>query len=142
MKNASRRLLGMTLVIVASIVGATTGAQAQGGGLPAIHTQGDVSYTSGGVGMDESQALKREAPDWPLALQFTGQGGDYMADVHVSITKPGGAKVLDVTSQGPFMLVKLPAGRYTIHARYKQETQERVIDISRHASVAFHWNEQ
>jgi hypothetical protein len=94
------------------------------------------------VGLDESQALKREAPHWPLALQFTGPGGDYMADVHVIITKPGGAKVLDVASQGPFMLVKLPAGNYTIHARYKQETQERAVDVFRHASVAFHWNEQ
>jgi hypothetical protein len=113
-----------------------------GGGLPQVQTQGDVSFTSGGVGLDESHALRREAPRWPLALQFTGPGGGYMADVHVTITRGADKTVLDATSEGPYMLVKLPPGRYTVHARYKDAEQTRTVDVSRHANVTFHWSIQ
>lgn len=110
-------------------------------GLPQVETQGDVSYTSGGVGLDESQALRREAPHWPLALQFTGPRSEYLADVRVTITKAGGQTVLDATSHGPYMLVKLPAGRYTVRAQYRDAAQSKPVQVGRHAALAFRWSQ-
>jgi hypothetical protein len=127
---------------VAASAWAQSGESGEGGGLPQVQTQGDISYTSGGVGQDESQALRREAPHWPLALQFTGPGSDYVADVHVTITKSGGATVLDTTSRGPYMLVKLPAGHYTVRAQYKDATQTKSVNVSKHTVATFHWSEQ
>src|SRR5579871_5670734 len=58
-------------------------------GMPATQQQGDVSYVSGGVGRDESTALRQARRQWPLSLQFTGPGASYVADVQVKIAKGG-----------------------------------------------------
>ena len=50
-----------------------------GGGLPQELHQGDLTFVTGGVGLDESQALRQAAPHWPLAIRFTGSGSDYLA---------------------------------------------------------------
>ena len=106
--------------------------------------QGDVTFVSGGVGLDESHALRAEAHSWPLALQFTGPGSDYLADVHVNITGPQGTDVLQADSSGPYMLVRLHPGRYVVHASYKDEDQTRSVVVANggHASASFHWNEE
>jgi hypothetical protein len=57
----------------------TSAGNANGGGLPQIQQQGDVSYTSGGVGLDESHALRAAEHSWPLSLRFTGPGSDRCA---------------------------------------------------------------
>lgn len=131
-------MLAMALIAA----GAMGSAYAQTDGLPTIYSRGQISYTSGGVGQDEEQAFKREAPNWPLALQFSGMGGEYIADVHLSITQRDGTKVLEAVSQGPFMLVKLPPGAYTLHAEYKQQTQAKDVHVSGHTFAAFRWNAQ
>jgi hypothetical protein len=49
MKKVSGHRLPMMSAILAGIVGisgSVTGAHAQGGGWPAVHTQANVSYTS------------------------------------------------------------------------------------------------
>ncbi|MGN6580844.1 MAG: carboxypeptidase regulatory-like domain-containing protein [Bordetella sp.] len=142
MKKPSLRVAGTLAAAVLAIAGAMTTAYAQTDGLPTIYSRGQISYTSGGVGQDEEQAFKQQAPNWPLALQFSGAGGQYIADIHLSIMKRDGTKVLEAVSQGPFMLVKLPPGAYTIRAAYKHQKQQKNVNISGHASVAFRWNTQ
>jgi hypothetical protein len=114
-----------------------------GGGLPQVQQQGDVSYTSGGVGLDESHALQREQAHWPLSLRFTGPTADYLSGVHVRITGSKG-EVLSTESMGPYMLVKLPAGSYTVYAKYKDQEKKQSVSVSGpgKAKAAFHWNIQ
>jgi hypothetical protein len=114
-----------------------------GGGLPQVQQQGDVSYTSGGVGLDESHALQREQAHWPLSLRFTGPTADYLSGVHVRITGSKG-EVLSTESMGPYMLVKLPAGSYTVYAKYKDQEKKQTVSVSGpgKAKAAFHWNIQ
>lgn len=115
-----------------------------GGGLPQVQQQGDVSYTSGGVGLDESKALQAAQSHWPLSLRFTGPGSDYLADVHVKIVDAHSADVLDTDSRGPYMLVKLRPGRYTVHATYKGRDQSKAVTIPAKGSskAAFYWGTQ
>jgi hypothetical protein len=115
-----------------------------GGGLPQVHTQGDVSFTSGGVGLDESRALIREQAHWPLSLRFTGPTSDYLSDVHVRITDAKNAEILKTDAMGPYMLVKLAPGHYTVHARYKDQDKQQSVTVAGdgHAKAAFHWTIQ
>ncbi|SAL80064.1 hypothetical protein AWB71_06038 [Caballeronia peredens] len=116
-----------------------------GGGLPQIQQQGDVSYTSGGVGLDESRALLREQAHWPLSLRFTGPTADYLAGVHVRIVGgAGGGEVLSTESMGPYMLVKLPPGSYTVYAKYKDQEKKQAVNVAGpgKAKAAFHWSIQ
>ena len=122
----------------------TSAGNANGGGMPPIQHEGSVSYVSGGVGLDESTALKSAAHQWPLALRFTGPTADYLADVHVKIFGASNDQVLATDAKGPYMLVKLPPGRYTVHATYKDQEQTRAVSVSSKpgARADFHWNTQ
>jgi hypothetical protein len=125
-----------------TVTDTSSAGNANGGGLPQIQHQGDVSYVSGGVGQDESKALERERSHWPLSMQFTGPGSDFLADVHVRIVDVHNNEVLHADSLGPFMLVKLRPGRYTVHATYKNRDQTKTVNIASKGStqVAFYWN--
>ncbi|WP_206997457.1 carboxypeptidase-like regulatory domain-containing protein [Trinickia mobilis] len=120
----------------------TSAGNANGGGMPQIQQQGDVSFVSGGVGSDESSALKRAQHDWPLAMRFTGPGTEYLADVHVRIVNAHDGEVLNVQSRGPYMLVRLRPGRYTVHATYNGQDQKKTVTISGSGSTKadFYWN--
>lgn len=113
------------------------------GVLPAVQQQGQVQYLTGGFGHDESEAIKAASSNYPLALTFAStQGGAYLADVQVTITDAQGNTVLDATADGPFLLVKLPAGRYTVSARFNGNEQTRHVAVPAHGTArqTFTWN--
>jgi len=114
-----------------------------GGGLPQELHQGDLTFVTGGVGLDESQALRQAAPHWPLAIRFTGSGSDYLADVHVTITDTHGNAVLQADSRGPYMLVKLHPGRYTVKATYEGHDETRSVTLKHgvHEKLDFTWSQ-
>jgi hypothetical protein len=121
-----------------------TAGNANGSGMPAIQHQGDVAYVSGGVGSDESHALQRARSQWPLDLNFTGSGSDFLADVQVRILDTNNAEVLNATSNGPYMLVRLHPGHYTVHASYKGNDQSKAVTVPAKGSArsTFHWASQ
>ncbi len=136
----------LSVLAVCAACAAPLAAQAQdadAGGLPQALHQGDVTFVTGGVGLDESQALRTEAPRWPLAMRFTGSGADYLADVHVKITSGADTTVLQADSRGPYMLVQLRPGKYTVKATYDGHDQTRSITIGRkgHQKLDFSWSE-
>jgi len=104
-------------------------------GMPQTQTQGDVSFVSGGVGLDESTALRRAQRQWPLSLRFTGPGSEYVSDVHVQIVDGSGATVLDATSQGPYMLVRLRPGRYTVHVSHGSTDRSQAVTVHGNGSA-------
>jgi len=87
--------------------------------LPPVHHFDKIEYLSGGIGQDESEAIKTEGKKWPLTMEFyqmDGQHAVYTANAKILVTDAMGRKVLTVTSDGPFMLAKLPAKKYSIEA--------------------------
>ncbi|WP_322032381.1 carboxypeptidase regulatory-like domain-containing protein [Paraburkholderia sp. J76] len=119
----------------------TSAGNTNGGGMPQVQQQGDVSYVSGGVGLDESKALLSAERQWPLALRFTQRNGEYVADVHVQITDSHGASVLDTTSRGPYMLVKVRPGRYSVHVSHAGVDKTSTVTVGSNGSAraAFIW---
>ncbi|MBV8260390.1 MAG: carboxypeptidase regulatory-like domain-containing protein [Paraburkholderia sp.] len=119
----------------------TSAGNANGGGMPQVQTQGDVSFVSGGVGLDESRALQSAQHDWPLSLRFTQRSGEYVADVRVQITDSHGASVLDTTSRGPYMLVRVRPGRYSVHVSHAGVDKTSTVTVSSNGSAraSFVW---
>lgn len=129
-----------TLLLAAALgLGAAGAAQAQSG-LPPIQQQGTVSFVTGGVGLDESTALKQAAPQWPLELRFTGKHAEFIAGVKVTIANARGT-LLQTVAQGPYLLVKLPEGAYTVKAEYNGNVETRTVTVSvpGAAKEAFTW---
>ncbi len=103
--------------------------------LPPMKTQGSISYLTGGVGKDEAEAIKLAAPKYPLSLEFVQHAkpkNEFLANVDVTIVDQAGATVLKTVSDGPFLLAKVPHGRYTVMAEVNGKTK------TMHTTVAAH----
>lgn len=110
--------------------------------LPQPKTEHGITYLSGGVGEDQSAAMKAEAKHYPLSLVFSaGKYGEYLANVPVTIKDPTGKVVLDAVADGPIMLVKLPPGRYSVAATRKGSALHEAVAVKAKGDtqVAFHW---
>ena len=110
---------GMAFAVL--LAAATTlDAQAQSATLPAEHQEGVASYVSGGVGDGQEQQFQSAFKQYPLVVKlFEGNGtarAEFTAEARVRITDGKGATVLDAKSDGPYMLVRLPAGDYDVVA--------------------------
>ena len=110
--------------------------------LPQAKTQGSVSYLTGGIGHDEALAMKRAEKNYPLSMVFSaGKDNEYLADVHVTIKDKAGTTLLDTVSNGPIMLAKVPAGKYSLTAEMDGKTLHRTAMVSGKGDVmeSFHW---
>ncbi|MGH8713751.1 MAG: carboxypeptidase regulatory-like domain-containing protein [Casimicrobiaceae bacterium] len=133
-------LLGMA-VLSAPVASAATE--------PQLQSNGAVDYISGGIGKDEVAALKQQSVDYALTLEFasarSAEGdtspGAYLADVAVDIRDAQGRQMLDTTSQGPLLLVRLPPGDYTVEAEWNGVRKQHRVDLPEGARrhVVFMW---
>ncbi len=73
-------------------------------------TIGGIETVCDGTGLDSRADARWRA--YPLHLEFVGQGGQYLGDEQVSIT--GNGVSVSVHCQGPWVLMKLPAGTYQL----------------------------
>lgn len=119
-------------------------AAAEPPALPPSQNQGAIAYVSGGIGEREAEAMKAEAARYPLAMTFTRHLRDhdaFLAAVPVVIRNASDVSVLDVVTEGPYLLVDLAPGRYEISATYRgQQKTERVnLAAQSHKSLSFAW---
>jgi hypothetical protein len=100
-----------------------------------------AGYRCGGVGQDEQQRMKAEAPQHDALLTFAVATGAYLADVDVRISDSKGVVVLEGKCDGPLMLVDLPGhGSYRVAATAKGKTQSKTVAIgNKPARAVFVW---
>ena len=119
-------------------------AAAPGSDLPAAHHEGAVTYILGGVGQQEADAMKHVAKYYPLELEFLLKAkpkDEYLSDVKIRIKDAHNKMVLNVTADGPFLLAKMPAGKYTVSAEREGKVEHHEIEIAakEHRRVVFEW---
>jgi hypothetical protein len=76
--------------------------------------------------------MRHAEANYPLALEFIAKDDPdnwFLADVRVTIKDGRGHAALDTYSDGPFLLAKLPDGRYTVTAAYDGKSQTRHIIV-------------
>ena len=133
-----RREVAATLAMTAVLMFAalsTPVAQAQA--LPQARSQGSIEYVTGGVGKEEADALKQASGDYSLTLELASSGptpegrttGAYVADALVVIHDAQGREILNTRTDGPLLLARLPAGRYTISADWNGVHKQTVADL-------------
>lgn len=125
MKN---RYSSLSAAVLCAALLSATGAHAQH---PALQKAGDLQYVCGGIGIDESTAMRAAMKDYPLSLLFATQSGDYLAKIQVVIEGEKGAQVGQFQAQGPVCLVRLDAGRYTVKASAEGgKTIEHSVEVA------------
>lgn len=146
-KGSTHRLLSVGPKSLANILAAVLlgsvllapAARAQDGEI--VHTVGNVSYVSGGVGTDSLDRLRSLAKDFNLKLVFALKSGEFVSSVKTTIADAKGRSLLDVTSEGPWLLAKLPAGSYQISATFagKAVTRKIALDATKLKTLDFRW---
>lgn len=112
--------------------------------LPPVMTQGSVKYMSGGIGSDEEATMRSEMSKYPLTLEFAERASplpEHLAGINVTIKDESGRTELDAISDGPFLLVQLPAGKYRISAEDdgKPQTRDVAVAANKPEHVLFEW---
>src|SRR2546430_11422235 len=84
----------------------------------------------GGVGKPEANAMGEEARHYPLSMVFSAaKDNEFLAAVRGTIKHPSGEEMLSAVSDGPIMLSKLPAGKYTVAAVAHGKTLLRTVQL-------------
>lgn len=93
--------------------------------------QNGVIFLSGGVGLDEREAMQSVQNQYTLWLSFDKKGNTgHDSDTEVSIRDTRGDVVLETTTDGPWLMVKLPPGRYEVLAWQDSVWGKRNITVS------------
>ena len=143
----TKTLTSTAALIAAScfvVTPATAAGGANAGSLPAMHEQGMISYLSGGIGQNEADAIKHVAKQYPLELEFLLKAkpkDEYLSNVKVLVKDMHDKKVLEATSDGPFLLAKMPAGKYEVTADRDGKIEHRMVQIAahEHRRIVFEW---
>lgn len=110
--------------------------------LPQSKTENGITYMSGGVGKPEAKAMEEEARHYPLSMVFSAaKDNEFLAAVQVTIKNGTGKQVLNTVSDGPILLVKLPAGKYSIAAEANGKILHRTVEVPAKGDrqLSFHW---
>jgi hypothetical protein len=100
-----------------------------------------IPYVSGGVGLEEREALEAMADRFNLELTFAMSSGNYLSDVRVRIVDRSGRLVLEATADGPLLYTRLPPGSYTVQVSGFERDFQRTAQIraNRQTQLAFYW---
>ena len=98
--------------------------------IPPMREQGALQYSCGGIGLDESTAMRAVMSEYPLSLLFTDKDGEYLADIAVEIK--GAKDSYRFQAGGPVCLLRLPEGAYTLQATTRDgQTQSLQVHVDK-----------
>ena len=95
---------------------------------PQVRSVGGIDYINGGAGTEARDAITAMQAGFGLKLVFSNPSGEYLVVDHVSVKGRAG-EVFDVDRAGPWLLVKLPPGHYTVMATMAGKTVQQTVDV-------------
>ena len=123
-------LVAGILAIMVSPVFAQDDQEGWSQDLPQVLQQGEITYTSGGFGVDERDALKATAKNYNLIISNAVKGGNFTEGETIVITNKDNQKTLTINDAGSLFYAKLPVGMYIIKAVNGNEKEERTFSIT------------
>ncbi|MBU3581601.1 carboxypeptidase regulatory-like domain-containing protein [Polynucleobacter sp. AP-Capit-er-40B-B4] len=136
MKTLLKIILSAHLILMSSL------SLAQ---IPETQYSQGISYITGGVGEGETVAILAEAKQWPLLLemsQIENGRGVWIFGATIKIMSSAKKQIVfEAQADGPYMLVNLAPGDYTIEATYEGVMQKRALSIKADLSqkIALFW---
>src|SRR5262245_50685656 len=102
--------------------------------LPRQHHHGAITWMSGGIGKDQAEAMRKVAARYNVRVtmaQARKPSAAFLALVPVKISDAKGKVVLSLRSEGPFLFLKLPPGRYKLSAQFAGKTQNKSVQAKK-----------
>ncbi len=137
--------LGFTALPLAIVLAGVSPAfpQQKTEGIVTGKTQQGYAYMSGGVGVEERNEMANQAKNYDLKLSFADRTGDYLSDVKVIIDDEHGNEIVNTTTNGPWLYIELPSGKYQVKATFDNRPEEiKNVQISKGHEIArlLHWD--
>lgn len=88
--------------------------------------QNEALVWTGGIGIEERDG----APKDGTKLVFFVATGNFLSDVKVTVTDAAGKEIVNATSAGPWMILKLAPGSYDVSAEVAGQTQGGTIEVT------------
>jgi len=100
-----------------------------------------IAYISGGVGLDEREAIKAMGRNYSLKILLSVTSTELLTDVEVMIRDTKGAVVFKGVAEGPLMYANLHPGNYTVSASMAGTTLVKGVQLqpNRQAGIHFVW---
>ncbi len=109
-------------------------------GPQAMQSDTGVMYMTGGVGIESRAKMDMDAGNYNLKVVVASTTGAYLADAMVTIKNASGKQIFKTMTDGPWLMVKLPAGSYRVTAAIDDRRETRKVSVSsRLKTVFFHW---
>ena len=127
------------LAIIAIATLSSASAWAEDNTLEVRH-QGVISYVSGGIGDEETAALKSTKHNYNLSIMNADKSGHYSGDSRIVISDLKHNVLLDATS-GPIFYANLPKGRYIVEGFVGAQSKKQAVTIvnGKPAHIRFVW---
>ncbi|QWD63664.1 carboxypeptidase-like regulatory domain-containing protein [Polynucleobacter sp. MWH-UH2A] len=112
--------------------------------IPATQHSNGISYISGGVGEEETVAILAEAKQWSVLLelsQIENGRGVWIFGANIKIVNTKKQVVFSAPADGPYMLINLEPGDYSIEASYQGVEQKRALSVKANApqKISLFW---
>ena len=96
-----------------------------------VHHEAGVDYVYGGTDPLDRKALAKMAERFQVQMAFSKEGtGEKLSGVRVTMIDYKGDKAIDKVVDGPIFFANPPAGRWTLEARYGDETWSKTVDVN------------
>jgi hypothetical protein len=128
---ALRKNLVAPLGLSAAMVAASAWAQVelQTSMPPDPQSYSGVQVVNGGVDLDQADAIKRIQSRYPLRVEISGRGGNYYVADRLKLLR--GTDVLaEIPDAGPWLLMDVPPGRYTLVGDFGNTEVRRDVVVS------------
>jgi hypothetical protein len=96
---------------------------------PAPQNYGSVAVINGGVDLDQAEAIKRIQSRYPLRVEISGRGGNYYVADRLKVLQ-GSDVVAEIPDAGPWLLMDVPPGRYTLVGDFGNTEVRRDVTVS------------
>lgn len=128
----------LCVLSLAIAIGIPGQSKATDGFLPDIQQQGDISFVTGGVGDEETAAMKSESGDYNLQIMNSDKDGHFADHRHITISDAKHNEVLDADG-GPLFYANLPKGHYTVQASSNRQNMSKKVTIGGNKPTLVHF---
>ena len=113
--------------------------------LPKIQLENNIQIIAGGIGLDESIAIRKESKNWPILFEFSkinGSKAEWISDVAIVIRDSNNKLIIAMNVEGPLILMKLAPGKYLLEATFEGNKKIRLFEIAdlKHKKISIYWN--
>jgi hypothetical protein len=97
--------------------------------LPDIQQQGEIYFITGGIGDEETNAMKSERGDYNLQIMSADKQGHFNGYPHIIISDMQHNELVS-SDAGPLFYADMPKGKYIVEGSVGKQTQKQNITIT------------